>query len=161
MQRKKIHPSDAKSGLIKALVMQWWMLCGSLNDYYKQYYELVMRRSLNNTNRAKKSFLGFLMVLISGYLNALSTMIKRTMPSRPCTHGFLADSRLHHNSWLYKDQRILRIPLMKLPLTSKKKNRKQLSKIPQLYWIKWKRIVFVTEVRLSLYRALNYLNGYI
>ena len=144
MQRKKIHPSDAKSGLIKALVMQWWMLCGSLNDYYKQYYELVMRRSLNNTNRAKKSFLGFLMVLISGYLNALPTMIKRAMPSRLCTHGFLAVSRLLHNPWFYEDQRILRIPLMKSPPTSKKENRNKFLKYLYLYWIKWKPMLSIT-----------------
>ena len=151
---------DAKPGLIKALIMQRLMFSRSLDWLHTQYYELVMKRSLKKHKQSQEILSWFSDGVDQWLSQRPSNVNVQCLPDYAHTVS-LQYQWLFHNPWTHKDQRILRIPLMKSPSTSKKEIRNNFLKYLNLYWIKWNHMLscLLHGVRLSLYRALNYLNG--
>ena len=149
----------------------WPLLCTdkcvveAFIDYTQKTTKWQWKDPLTHGNRAKKSFLCFLMMLVSGYFNALLTMINvQCLPDYAHT-VFLAVPMIVPQS--LNLQRSKDTPYTFDEVTANFKEGKQKT----TFWntstciesneIICCKISSLHGVRLSLYRALNYLNGYI
>ena len=99
---------DAKPELIKALVMQGWMWCGSLNQWHLQKLQMIMKRTRNNHKQNQEILSWFYDRDHLWPPSMTGSKLICTKPSRLYPHDFLKVSRLLHNSYHSKDQRILR-----------------------------------------------------
>ena len=113
---------------------------------------------LTHRNRAKKSFLGFLMMLVSGYFNALLTMINvQCLPDYAHT-VFLAVPMIVPKSLNPQRSKDTPYAFGEVTVNFKKKTETTFWN-SSMYWIKWNWMLerLLHGGRLSLYRALNYL----